>query len=108
METKATQLPMISRNAKTGHKLQGSGVPFLFVHNWSYVTNWVYVMLSRIQTQKGLYARNTLSTDMSKYELPRAYTTFIHKLREKTPTLYTATDYEIIATGHTTSLPPTM
>ena len=39
------------------HKLQGSGVNNLFVHNWSYVTNWVYIMLSRVKTQAGLFSR---------------------------------------------------
>ena len=47
---KATQLPIVVNNATTGHKLQGAGVDILFVHNWSYVTNWVYVMLSRVRT----------------------------------------------------------
>ena len=37
---KATQFQIIVNNATTGHKLQGSGVENLFVHNWYYVTNW--------------------------------------------------------------------
>lgn len=45
VKMKATQIPILVNNATTGHKLQGSGVEELFVHNWSYVTNWVYGML---------------------------------------------------------------
>ena len=44
----ARQLPLISNDATTGHKLQGSGVENLFVHSWKYVTNWPYVMLSHV------------------------------------------------------------
>jgi hypothetical protein len=46
IKMKATQLPVLVNNATTGHKLQGSGIDKLFLHNWSYVTNWPYVMLS--------------------------------------------------------------
>jgi len=56
----ATQIPLIINNATTGHKLQGSGVDNVFVHTWSYKTNWVYVMLSPITCQdqkKSLYAK---------------------------------------------------
>ena len=49
----ATQVPILINNATTGHKLQGSSVDSLFVHNWSYVTIWVYVMLSRVRTRAG-------------------------------------------------------
>jgi hypothetical protein len=48
LQMRATQLPLFINNATTGHKLQGTGVDSLFVHSWSYVTNWVYVMLSRV------------------------------------------------------------
>jgi len=42
----ATQIALIINNATTDHKLQGSGVDNVFVHTWSYTTNWVYVLLS--------------------------------------------------------------
>ena len=44
------QLPVILNNATTGHKLQGSSVDNLFVHQWKYVQNWAYVVLSRVRT----------------------------------------------------------
>lgn len=67
---KATQLPVIVNNATTGHKLQGSSVDMLFIHNWSYVMNWVYVMLSRVRTLDGLYARKQLSNNLKNYDVP--------------------------------------
>ena len=45
---KGYELPIISNTAATGHKLQGSSLNKLFVHTWNYSTNWVYVVLSRV------------------------------------------------------------
>ena len=39
VKMKATQLPVISNQATTGHKLQGAGTNQLFVSNWNYTTN---------------------------------------------------------------------
>ena len=69
---KAVQVPVIINNATTGHKLQGSGVDSLFVHSWSYVTNWVYIMLSHVKMCLGLFARQKLSKNLSKYAVPEA------------------------------------
>ena len=41
----ATQLPVISNQATTRHKLQGASINQLFVNNWNYTTNWPYVVL---------------------------------------------------------------
>ena len=46
VKMKATQLPVISNQATTGHKLQGASINQLFVSNWNYTTNWPYVVLS--------------------------------------------------------------
>ena len=46
VKMKATQLPVISNQATTGHKLQGASINQLFVSNWKYTTNWPYVVLS--------------------------------------------------------------
>ena len=39
VKMKATQLPVISNQATTGHKLQGASLNQLFVNNWNYTTN---------------------------------------------------------------------
>ena len=46
VKMKAKQLPVISNQATTGHKLQGASINQLFVNNWNYSTNWPYVVLS--------------------------------------------------------------
>jgi PIF1-like helicase len=90
---KAKQLPLLLNNATTGHKLQGVGVEELFVHNWSNVTNWSYVMLSRVKTMAGLYARNLLDTDLSKFNLKPSYERMLRKLRKKKPDVLTSEQY---------------
>ena len=82
---KSTQFQIIVNNATTGHKLQGSGVENLFVHNWYYVNNWVYVILSRVKTISGLFLRKKLDKDLSKYLVSRNLTTMLSKLKDKTP-----------------------
>jgi hypothetical protein len=94
IKMKATQLPVIINNATTGHKLQGTGVDCLFVHNWSYVTNWVYVMLSRVKTRAGLFCRKPLSTDTNKYTVPKSLTNMLDEFRTRaTPTYWDDDDY---------------
>jgi hypothetical protein len=92
-EMKATQLPLLHNDATTGHKLQGTGVEQLFVHKWSTVTNWIYVMLSRVKTLNGLYARDPLPNDLSMYALKPAYNTMITKFSDRKPIQLTEQQY---------------
>ena len=90
LQMKACQLPLLI----TGHQLQGSGVDSLFVHNWSYVQNWVYVMLSRVKTRAGLFLRKPLSYDLTKYAVPEALQRMLHQFRStKSPTYWTDEQY---------------
>ena len=91
---KANQLPLIINDATTGHKLQGSGVDNLFVHSWSYVTNWAYVMLSRVKTKGGLYMRQPLSRDLKRYAVPPSLSRMLAKLRRHAPTYWTDDQYD--------------
>lgn len=113
---KATQLPLLVNNATTGHKLQGSSVDNIFVHNWSYVTNWVYVvinwvyvvanwvyvvtnwvyvMLSRVKTRVGLFCRNKLSKDLKKYAVPEGLRRILDRFRSRcAPTYWTEEQYD--------------
>ncbi len=61
LRMKAMQLPLIVNDATTGHKLQGSSVYNLFIHCWSNVRNWDYVMLSHVRTRNGLFLREAIS-----------------------------------------------
>ena len=58
------QLPIISNNATTGHKLQGATVTSLLVHTATKVRNWTYVVLSRVREMQGsvfLYGKKSPS-----------------------------------------------
>jgi flagellar biosynthesis GTPase FlhF len=78
---KFTQFPILLNNATTGHKLQGTGVDQLFVHEWKYsVKNWIYVVLSRVTTLRGLYFRYPLSRELQRYSMPDNLTGFIERL----------------------------
>jgi PIF1-like helicase len=78
---KFTQFPLLLNNATTGHKLQGTGVDQLFVHEWKYsVKNWIYVVLSRVTTLRGLYFRFPLSRELQRYSMPDNLTEFIERL----------------------------
>ena len=57
------QIPIICNNATTGHKLQGCTIKNLFVQSLVKRKNWVYVVLSRVKTMKGLYLREPLHHD---------------------------------------------
>jgi hypothetical protein len=95
IQMKALQFPVLVNNATTGHKLQGSGVNKLFVHSWSYVTNWVYVMLSRVKTLQGLYLRLPLSFDLTKYAMSERLRQMMHELKTNhSPTYWTDEEYD--------------
>jgi PIF1-like helicase len=97
VKMKAIQLPILLNSATTGHKLQGAGVDTLFVHNWSYSPNWVYVMLSRVTSMRGLYARNLLSTDLSKYAIKSSYSNMEADMRLLLPHKYTTEEYTLLS-----------
>ena len=54
------QFPVILNTATTGHKLQGLTKQSLFVNDWHYADNWIYVVLSRVTTVKGLFLETEL------------------------------------------------
>jgi PIF1-like helicase len=99
VEMRACQLPILVNNATTGHKLQGSGVEQLFVHNWSYTTNWPYVMLSRVKTLSGLYARNTIDTNLARYTPNSKYHKMILQMRSLKPYHFSDDEYKTIQNG---------
>jgi hypothetical protein len=95
LNMKALQLPVLVNNATTGHKLQGSGVVDLFVHNWSYTKNWAYVMLSRVKTRAGLFCRKKLSKDLKKYAVPPALLRMLDGFRNRcSPSYWEDSDYD--------------
>ena len=92
---KFTQFPILLNNATTGHKLQGSSLDELFVHEWKYsVKNWIYVVLSRVRTLQGLYFRTPLSRVLSNYSMPPKLSEFIQRMKTNhAPQLWTDEQY---------------
>ena len=83
VKMKATQLPVISNQATTRHKLQGASMNQLFVNNWNYTTNWPYVVLSQLWSSKGLYLCNNLTTDLTKYAMQWQLQKMIQQLEKE-------------------------
>ena len=94
---KATQIPVLINNATTGHKLQGCGVLAIFVHGWSSVRNWAYVILSRVRTLSGLYLREELDDNLSNYAVPPELQSLLRKFRDAfSPAMWTDNQYDAI------------
>ena len=59
-----TQFGINDNIATTVHKLQGVSLDNLIIHSWNYaIKNWVYVVLSRVKTLKGLVLCKPLDID---------------------------------------------
>ena len=54
------QLPILANHATTVHKLQGRTVDSLFINDFNYKGNWVYVALSRLRSLDKLFLRRKL------------------------------------------------
>ena len=80
MHLRAKQIPLVSNNACTGHKLQGSSVDNLYIPSWSYQTNWPYVLISRVRTLNGLYLGKPLDPTMD-FSVPERLTGMLRMFR---------------------------
>jgi hypothetical protein len=75
-----TQIPVISSDAITGHKLQGLTKDQLIIYSWNKTTSWIYVVLSRVRTIGGLFLVKSLK--LSDIKPPsRDYLAFIGRMK---------------------------
>ena len=90
------QLPIISNNATTGHKLQGATVTSLLMTTATNVRNWTYVVLSRVREMKGLFLRRELEKkNLNKYnDIPEDLTAMITALSQRKLATFTPKQYE--------------
>jgi hypothetical protein len=80
MKCNVTQLPVNASDAITGHKLQGLTKDNVIVCSWNKTTNWIYVVLSRVRTLKGLYLFRKLK--LSDIKPPqREYVAFLERMQ---------------------------
>jgi hypothetical protein len=63
---KIEQFPINLSLAITGHKLQGMILDMLILCETNMTPNWLYVLLSRVTSLKGLFLMKPLSKDMFK------------------------------------------
>jgi hypothetical protein len=71
LRMKGTQFPVVSNGTTTGHKLQGCTLQSLAVFELHYSQNWIYVVLSRVTTSKGLFLLKDLSLDLDHYAMSK-------------------------------------
>ena len=81
---KFTQFPVNVANARTVHKLQGRSLKSVVISSWDYTGNWVYVVLSRCSTLKGIFLRKPLLKTRPMSEKNRLFHTFF-RTRKKPP-----------------------
>ena len=75
------QLPVNMNDATTGHKLQGMSKDKLIVVSWSFISNWIYVVISRVRTLKGLFLLKPIPSNvLEKIEVPRDLQAFERRM----------------------------
>jgi len=79
---KGRQFPLVANTATTGHKLQGYTAISLLVNDWHYGQNWAYVVLSRVRTMDGLYLKEPLTEDLTKYAMPEEMQDMLKEFRD--------------------------
>jgi len=91
IQMKAMQFPVVCNNATTGHKLQGTTMTHLFIHAFSKLRNWSYVVLSRVKTLNGLFSRKRLEKrDLDAHNfIPDKLIEMIENLRDVAPKSFT-------------------
>ncbi len=70
------QIPVNLNDATTAHKLQGVIKKYPIVHIWTYTYGWVYTVLSRVQTQDGLFLNKPLMYKSDSFKLSSSLTRF--------------------------------
>ena len=78
-----TQIPINMNDATTGHKLQGMSVDKLLVTSWSFMENWIYIVLSRVRTLKGHFLLKPLpKNSLEKFAVPSELKAFEYRMRK--------------------------
>jgi len=93
-----TQLPINMNDATTGHKLQGMSKDKLIVASWSFMPNWIYVVLSRVRTLDGLFLLKPLPIDcLDKFAVPRELQAFERRMLDLERTVIHARELNMAA-----------
>ena len=57
--------PLVRNSATTGHKLQGRSMDRLVICQWKNISNWPYVVVSRVRRYAGLFLTKPLPDNIS-------------------------------------------
>ena len=79
------QFPLNLNDATTAHKLQGSSKDMLIVNDWFYSHGWVYTVLSRVRTLKGLFLMKPLAFEKQRFEIPMELGFFDMRMKQLIP-----------------------
>ena len=80
MKCTMKQIPVNASDAITGNKLQGLTKDNLIVYSWNKSTMWIYVVLSRVRTLKGLFLMKSLK--LSDIKPPSSdYLAFMNRIK---------------------------
>jgi hypothetical protein len=79
------QFPLNLNDATTAHKLQGSSKDMLIVNDWFYSHGWVYTVLSRVRTLKGLFLMKPLAFEKQRFEIPMELVFFDMRMKQLIP-----------------------
>lgn len=86
-----THLPINMNDAITVHKLQGMSKDRLIIISWSLMQNWIYVVLSRVHTLKGLFLLKHLADNcLDKFQVPQEFQAFECRMYALQQAIFTA------------------
>ena len=72
----------------------------ILVYEWKYITNWPYVVMSRVKTMNGLHIREPLDEfDLTKYAVPEELKRKLLAFKALEPEYVDETEYDDIATN---------
>jgi hypothetical protein len=76
------QFPINSNIATTGHKLQGMSKDLMVVTEWGTFPNWVYVVLSGVRANLGLFIVSKLDPNkLDQFRVSKDLCDFEQKMR---------------------------
>jgi hypothetical protein len=76
------QLPLNPNIATTGNKLQGMSKLMMVVTEWGSFPNWIYIVLSRVTTQAGLFLLKPLTKRIDSFVVSKELLDFERKMQE--------------------------
>ena len=81
MKCAMKQVPVNASDAITGNKLQGLTKDNLIIYSWNKSTSWIYVVLLRVRTLKGLFLMKSLK--LRDIQPPSSeYLAFMNRIRK--------------------------